>query len=123
MNKILLVDDAQTVLLLEKMILSPHDFILSTASNGLEAIQKIEKDRPDLILLDLNMPVMNGLECCRSIKSNSGTLNIPIIMVTTVSEADRMNECIEAGCDDYIFKPFRKIDLLTKINQQLHPNK
>ena len=118
-KKILLVDDAQTVLLFEKMLLSSLGFQIETANNGQEALDKIKKWKPDLVLLDYMMPVMDGLTCCRMAKSDRTLKSIPIIMVTTISEQSKVNECFDAGCDDYIFKPFKKEEILQKIRKHL----
>lgn len=119
MVKVLLVDDAQTVLLFEKMLLKQLGFDFETACNGQEALEKARVYNPDLVLLDLMMPVMNGVDCCRAIKEDEDLKDIPIIMVTTISEQERIDECFAAGCSDYIFKPFRKPELLEKIKKHL----
>ncbi|MFC1849523.1 PleD family two-component system response regulator [candidate division CSSED10-310 bacterium] len=117
MTKILLVDDAQTVLLFEKMLLSKLGFEFMTASNGQEALEQIEQERPALILMDYRMPIMDGYTCCKTIKSNAETKDIPVIMVTTISEEEEVQRCFDVGCNDYIFKPFNKQKLLEKIKK------
>ena len=114
-KKILLVDDTMTVLMSEKMMLAGQGFQITTAGNGVEALAALEKERPDLILLDIVMPEMDGIEVCRQIKGNPDTVGIPVIMVTTKGEQEKVEASFEAGCNDYVTKPIDKLQLLTKI--------
>ena len=114
-KKILLVDDTQTVLMSEKMMLAGQGFEISMAKNGVEAIEVVTADPPDLILLDIMMPEMNGIEFCRRVKENPETRAIPVIMVTTKGEQEKVEESFAAGCNDYVTKPIDKLQLLTKI--------
>lgn len=113
-KKILLVDDADTVLLMEKMILS-NGYNLVTAKNGEEAIAKAIAEQPDLILLDVIMPRMDGLEACKRIKQQPGLSSIPIIMVTTRGEVHNVETAFANGCTDYVTKPINGIELLSKV--------
>ncbi|HZS08156.1 MAG TPA: response regulator [Blastocatellia bacterium] len=113
-KKILLVDDTETVLLIEKMILN-KSYDLVTARNGEEAIATAIAERPDLILLDVIMPRMGGLEACRLIKQRPGISRIPIIMVTTRSELHNVETAFRNGCADYVTKPIDSVELLTKV--------
>jgi len=117
--KILLVDDTETILLFLKTILTGHRFEFATARNGVEAIAAARSERPDLILLDVIMPVMDGFEACRVIKGDPELKATPVIVVTTRSEAENMDRVRAAGADDVIFKPIRKLELLDKINRWL----
>jgi DNA-binding response OmpR family regulator len=118
-KKILLVDDSSTVLLMEKMLLANEGYDLVTASNGRDAIQKTEAERPDLILLDVVMPDINGFEACKQIRARDVNRQIPIIMVTTRSEAANVQIGFESGCNDYVTKPINGVELLTKIKNHL----
>ena len=118
-KKILLVDDSNTVLLMEKMLLANEGFTLVTASNGREAIQKATAEKPDLILLDVVMPDINGFEACKQIRAREDTRHIPIIMVTTRSEATNVQIGFESGCNDYVTKPINGVELITKIKNHL----
>ncbi|MBN2383848.1 response regulator [bacterium] len=120
MKKILVVDDAQTVLQYQKLLLSGQDFEITTASNGIEALKKIEEDPPDLILMDLIMPEMDGLTCCRLVKTTPKTKRIPIILVTTVTDREKIEDFKRVGCDDFVFKPVKKVELLLKIKKALN---
>jgi len=118
-KKLLLVDDTDTILLFLKTLLAGHGFDFLTAKNGAEAVEKARRERPDLILLDVFMPIMDGIEACRVIKGDPDLKGIPVVVVTARSEAENVERCFEAGCDDYLFKPIRKLELLDKINRLL----
>ena len=118
-KKILLVDDSSTVLLMERMILAAERFEITTASNGAEAVEQAKRDRPDLILMDIVMPRMNGLEACKALRENEATRSIPIILVTTRSELDTMELGFANGCNDYVTKPVNSTELLAKIRDIL----
>ena len=113
-KKILLVDDADTVLLMEKMILS-KGYDLITAKNGEEAITTALAEQPDLILLDVIMPKMDGLEACKQLKQQPSLSSIPIIMVTTRGEVQNVETAFANGCTDYVTKPINGIELLSKV--------
>ena len=104
-KKVLLVDDVHLILELEKTFLKGLPVDLLIARNGAEALEIVKKERPDLIYMDLNMPVMDGLTCCRALKANPETSGIPVIMVTTQGREQDLLLCRNAGCDDYITKP------------------
>jgi DNA-binding response OmpR family regulator len=118
-KKILLVDDSNTVLLMEKMILSHGRYDLLTARNGVEGVARARADRPDLILLDVMMPEMNGLDALLAIRADADTRAIPVIMVTTRSEAESMETGFARGCNDYVTKPVNSTELLAKVRNLL----
>lgn len=118
-KKILLVDDSSTILMMERMILAKYGYELTTAGNGEEALAKAESERPDLILMDLVMPKMNGLDAMRRLHQNQQTSAIPVIMVTTKGEATNVETAFENGCSDYVTKPINSLDLVTKVRSYL----
>lgn len=118
-SKILIVDDTETMRLYEHMLLSGQGYELDMAENGLEALEKIKENKPDLVLLDIMMPQMNGIECCRQIKSDDETREIKVVMVTTKSEYEKVKEAFAAGCDDYVTKPINRVELLSKLKELL----
>ena len=118
-KKILLVDDSNTILMMEKLILTNGPWDLVTASNGEEAVRKAAAEQPDLILLDVIMPKMGGFEACRQIRSSQATQEIPIIMVTTRGEAANVEAGWANGCTDYVMKPINSIELLAKVRSLL----
>jgi DNA-binding response OmpR family regulator len=118
-KKILLVDDSSTILMMEKFILRNDPYVLITAANGEEAVRRAVSDQPDLILLDVVMPGMNGFEACRLIRENDASKHIPIIMVTTRGEATNVETGWLSGCADYVTKPINAIELLAKVRSLL----
>jgi DNA-binding response OmpR family regulator len=118
-KKILLVDDSNTILMMEKFILRNDPYDVVTASNGEEGVQKAIAQQPDLILLDVIMPKMGGFDACRAIRENVATRSIPVVMVTTRGEAVNVEAGWANGCTDYITKPINAIELLAKVRSLL----
>jgi CheY-like chemotaxis protein len=118
-RKILLVDDSATVLMMERMILAAEQFEVVTANNGLEAQEKARRELPDLILMDIVMPKVTGLEACKALRADPVTSHIPIILVTTRGEAETVEQGYESGCNDYVTKPVNSSELLSKIRNIL----
>ena len=114
-TKILMVDDSPTVISIEKMMLREEGFELVTAGNGRLAIDAVKSSPPDLILMDVVMPEMDGIECCKTLKSDPAYKNIPIIMVTTKGNQTMVTSAYSAGCDDFVTKPIDKVELLHKV--------
>ena len=118
-KKILLVDDSSLVLRVEQLILSKGPYELITARDGQEGIERALADPPDLVLMDLVMPRMDGLEAVRRLRANEATRLIPVIMVTTLGEADSMEAGFASGCSDYVTKPIEATLLLAKVRDHL----
>jgi len=116
LEKILIVDDTPMNIDLLEAILSPEGYTVDSAESGEEALEKVVKDTPELILLDVMMPKMNGYEVCRRIRENKALPYIPIIYITA-SEIEQKNiiEGLDAGGDDYIRKPFDAAELRARI--------
>jgi len=114
-KKVLLVDDSNTVLMMEKMILAKGPFEVITARDGVEAIAKAKSEMPDIILLDVMMPNLDGLSACAAIRNHPETAGIPIIMVTTRGEEHNIETAFRNGCTDYVTKPINGLELLTKL--------
>ncbi|MCI5221775.1 MAG: response regulator [Candidatus Electrothrix sp. AR4] len=104
MKKILIVDDESNNLQLLRLILKT-DYLLAFAKNGQDALEAAEKHRPDLVLLDIMMPIMDGYEACRHLKNNPTTAKIPVIFITAMGEVDDESRGFEVGGVDYITKP------------------
>lgn len=118
-KKILLVDDSSTILMMEKMMLNIGVYDLITARNGIEAVSKATAEQPDLILMDVNMPQMDGFEALKCLRNQSVTQNTPVIMVTTRGEAANIQTGFDNGCNDYLTKPIDNLELLTKVKSYL----
>jgi CheY-like chemotaxis protein len=115
-KKILLVDDSTTALLMEQMILKNRaDIELIVARDGQEAVEKTLAEMPDLIVMDVVMPRMTGIEACRQIRLQDPTRHIPIILVTTRGEPENVEIGYASGCNDYVTKPINGSELVTKI--------
>jgi len=119
MKKILLVDDSKTALFMERMVLKNGPYEISTAADGQEAVERALRDRPDLILMDVIMPRMNGFEALRAMREAAETRNTPVILVTTRSEPTSVEEGYVSGCNDYLTKPFEAAELLAKVGSYL----
>ena len=117
-KRILLVDDSKTVLLMERMILQ-QAYDLTEAQDGQEGLEKAQQDPPDLILMDVIMPRLNGFEACKRIRAGTNTAGVPIILVTTRGEADTVRFGREAGCNDHVTKPINGAELLAKVRRHL----
>jgi two-component system, OmpR family, alkaline phosphatase synthesis response regulator PhoP len=117
-KKILAVDDSQTILLVERAILGPH-FDVTTASSGEEGLGCATADPPDLVLVDLEMPGINGFETCRRLRSSPLTSETPIILVTSHSEGEALEGAFLHGCTDYVIKPIDGDELLMKVSSYL----
>lgn len=114
-KKVLLVDDSNTVLMMEKMILAKGNFEVVTARDGAEGVAKARTEQPDAILLDVMMPNMDGLSACAAIRSEPTTAHIPIVMVTTRGEETNIETAFRNGATDYVTKPINGLELLTKL--------
>jgi putative two-component system response regulator len=116
---ILVVDDQpQNIELLEARLV-PQGYEIITASNGEEALEKLSGNQVDLILLDVMMPGMDGFEVTRRIRKNDKARLLPIVLVTALRETEDRVKGIEAGCDDFLSKPFDKMELLARVKSLL----
>ncbi len=116
---ILIVDDIPENLKVLGLVLKKSNYPFSIALNGKEALEKVSLLNPDLILLDINMPVMNGFEVCKKLKSSSKTSHIPIIFLTAKVDTEDIVKGFEIGAADYITKPFNPRELLARIKTHL----
>jgi len=118
-SRVLVVDDnAQNLELLVEYLQS-MDVETATARDGLEALEAVARENPDLILLDIMMPRMSGFEVCRKLKSNPETRDIPVIMVTALNELGDIERAVESGTDDFLSKPVNRLELLTRVRSLL----
>lgn len=118
-KKILLVDDSSTVLLMERMILGKQPYELVEARDGLAGVEAARREKPDLILMDVVMPEMDGFEAVRRIRADDALRGVPVIMVSTRGEPVSMEQGYAAGCTEYVTKPIDGLELLTKVRSLL----
>ena len=117
---ILLVEDDSFVSDIYQTKISSEGFDMMVAENGLEAIKKLEEKIPDLILLDIVMPYMDGIETLRKIKANESWKKIPVILLTNLSEKEKIEEALGIGADDYLIKShFTPSEVISKVNMVL----
>ncbi len=116
---ILIVDDEPRNVRILEGILAPMKYNLKKATNGIEALEQIEKELPDIILLDVMMPGMSGFEVCCTVKSQPETQLIPIVLVTSLSDKDSKITGIDSGADDFITKPVDPIELRARVKSLL----
>jgi DNA-binding response OmpR family regulator len=114
-RRILIVDDNLDNRILVRDILQPEGHALIEAENGLAAIEKVQSEKPDLVLLDIMMPELDGFGVLKRLRAQMGLLGLPIIILTAMSEAESQSLALELGADDYLSKPFNPRVLRARI--------
>jgi two-component system, chemotaxis family, chemotaxis protein CheY len=117
--KILIVDDDKTTRKLLSLYLKGNGFEVATAENGLNALEKLGAEPVQLVLTDLNMPFMDGIEFLKAMKSNPGTSHIPALMITTETDDEEKQRAMAAGADGYLSKPVSSEDVGAWIRQMM----
>lgn len=118
-NKILIVDDVMSNVLLLKVLLKNEKYNIVTANNGTEALSQVIEEKPDLILLDVMMPDLDGFEVCERLKKDKETAGIPIIFLTALNNTSDIVKGFQVGANDFISKPFNKEELLIRVKHQI----
>jgi DNA-binding response OmpR family regulator len=118
-RKILIVEDNQENMDLLVYFLRPQGYQLVTAKDGLSALEIVEKEQPDIILLDIMLPKLDGYEVCERLKGRHDTKFIPIIMLTALKELQDKVKALEVGADDFLSKPFENVELLARVRSLL----
>jgi two-component system cell cycle response regulator len=118
-STVLLVDDNPQNLELLQAFLEALPVKIVTATDGVDALEKVEQHNPDLILLDVMMPKMSGFQVCRKLKGDAKTRDIQILMVTALNELGDIEQASECGTDDFVSKPVNKFELLTRVKSLL----
>ena len=119
-QSILVVEDNQTNLDMIKYLLSIHNHEVHVARNGKEAIVKADLKKPDLILMDIRMPIMDGLTATKALRSKPDFSKIPIIALTASAGDDSREDCLSAGCTDHISKPIQSIELFEILSKYIN---
>ena len=119
MPTVLAVDDSQAVRDLLQRVLEPAGYTVSFAKDGEEALAAVKSSLPDILLIDIKLPTMDGYALCRTLKGDAATTNIPILMLTGMDESDDIRKALRHGADGYLMKPFRVEDLRGKIHELL----
>lgn len=114
-TKILIVDDDHRNIFALKSYLEIHDMEVLVANNGVEAVELMENKSPDIILMDIMMPEMDGYDAIKILKTKSTTKSVPIIAVTAKAMVGDREKCLQAGADDYLSKPIKLAELISKI--------
>jgi CheY-like chemotaxis protein len=118
-KRILLVDDSATARLMICIVLQGEPYDVLTASDGVEALDKAHQNRPDLILLDVIMPLMDGIETCKRLRGDPLTHATPIIMLSGRDDEGITEASYAYGCNDFVFKPVDPVELLAKVHSCL----
>lgn len=118
-NKILIADDNQANCELLEAYLAEVDCEVALAADGQESLDRVASFQPDLVLLDVMMPKLNGFEVCKKIKADPATRHILVLMVTALNELGDIERAVEAGTDDFLSKPVQKIELLKRVEIML----
>ncbi|MBN1518229.1 response regulator [Candidatus Sumerlaeota bacterium] len=121
-HKILLADDEEDIKVVVRIFLEGKGHEVVLAFDGLDAIDMARQEKPDLIFLDVMMPVINGYEVCEKLKADPATKDIPIVMLSAASHADSIKKGLDAGAADYIVKPFDPVKLEAVIDKILGAN-
>ena len=118
-TKVLIVDDESFILNLLENSLTENGFDVITAENGFEAILAVEEHKPDVVITDIMMPRLTGLEFLKALKNNPATKDVPVFLISAMDHADMVQEGLDLGAVDYITKPFKINEIIGKLRHYL----
>lgn len=118
-RKILVVDDDELILSMMRDGLTKNGFEVIIAANGFEGILAVEEEKPDLVITDIMMPKLSGIEFLKALKNNVATRNLQVILISAVDEVDMIQEGLAMGAVDYITKPFKMNEIVGKLRHYL----
>ena len=118
-KKILIVDDETFIINLLRNGLTENGFEVITADNGFDAILAVEEQLPDLVITDIMMPRLSGLDFLKALKNNEVTKNVPVILISAMDQAEMVQEGLDKGAVDYITKPFKINEIVGKLRHHL----
>lgn len=119
MKKILVIEDTSDNLEIMQIVLEAEGYAVTIATEGVQGVALAKSERPDAILMDIRLPDIDGYEATRRIKADPVTSSIPVIAVTSYAMSGDRKKCLDAGCDDYLTKPYLPPDLLTMLKKYL----
>ena len=118
-KRVLIADDEEDVKDVMRMFLETRGYEVETAYDGLDALDRVKAWRPDVVLLDIMMPVVDGIQVCKTIKADEATKKIPVIMVSAASKREKEGVAYEAGAEAYVLKPFDPEELARVVEKCL----
>ena len=119
MKTVLIVEDVEDHLEIVKLILEQHNYCVISATNGRTGLESVQKNHPDLVILDVMLPELNGYEVCKAVKSDPGIKATPIIMLSVRSNPEDIETAYKAGANKYMVKPFNLEELIREVKKHL----
>jgi len=119
-NRILVVEDEESLLKLESILLSSKGYSVTGVMDGRSALEEVKANKPDLVILDLMLPEIDGFEVCRQIKEDPDVRHIPVLILTAKKNVQDMARGQQVGCDAYITKPFKSAKVLDMVHELLN---
>ena len=118
---VLVVDDDPVILRLLEVNFEMEGFVVCTATDGIEGLAVAKAEQPDVVVSDVMMPRMNGLELVKGLRDDPATCSIPVILLSAKAQATDVRAGLDAGADDYVTKPFEPLDLVDRVNKLIPP--
>jgi DNA-binding response OmpR family regulator len=117
--KVLVVDDDPVIVRLLEVNFEMEGFIVVCAVDGADGVEKARAEHPDIVVSDVMMPKLNGLELCAALKADASTATIPVVLLSAKAQVTDIRAGLDAGADDYVTKPFEPLDLIDRVNKLL----